>query len=145
MVTRANAIFPAVLDLSIMGEVATVSLLVATQGVLSLQLPFALVPLIRFTSSRRVMGAYVNGRGIMIVASIAAAMVIACNGWLVMQTVNESVPPAWMMLASVLAIGAIGLLAYLAIVPLRAVGLSSDKPMREMTGSDEQSAECQPL
>ena len=145
MVTRAIAIFPAVLVLSIMGEGATVSLLVATQVVLSLQLPFALVPLIRLTSSRRLMGAYVNSRGITMVASIAAAMVIACNGWLVMQTVIESVPPAWMTLASVLALGAVGLLAYLAIVPLRAVGLSSDKPMREMTGSDEQSAECQPL
>jgi len=145
MVTRAIAIFPAVLVLSIMGEGATVSLLVATQVVLSLQLPFALVPLIRLTSSRRLMGAYVNSRGITIVASIAAAMVIACNGWLVMQTVIESVPPAWMTLASVLALGAVGLLAYLAIVPLRFVRATSAEPTRQTTGSDGRSAECQPL
>ena len=145
MVTRAIAIFPAVLVLSIMGEGATVSLLVATQVVLSLQLPFALVPLIRLTSSRRLMGAYVNSRGITMVASIAAAMVIACNGWLVMQTVIESVPPAWMTLASVLALGAVGLLAYLAIVPLRFVRATSAEPTRQPTGSDGRSAECQPL
>ena len=145
MATRAIAIFPAVLVLGIMGEGATVSLLVATQVVLSLQLPFALVPLIRFTSSPRVMGAYVNGRGITIVASIAAAMVIACNGWLVMQTVAESVPPGWMTLASGLALGAVGLLGYLAVVPLRSIGESSAKPMRETPRSDEQSPECQPL
>ena len=91
------------------------------------------------------MGAYVNSRGITMVASIAAAMVIACNGWLVMQTVIESVPPAWMTLASVLALGAVGLLAYLAIVPLRFVRATSAEPTRQRTGSDGQSPECQPL
>ena len=72
-------------------------------------------------------------------------MVIACNGWLVMQAVTESVPPAWMMVASVLALGAVGLLGYLAIVPLRLAGPSSAAPAREMAGNDEQSPECQPL
>ena len=56
MITRGIAIFPAVLVLGTMGEDATVPLLVATQVVLSMQLPFALVPLIRFTASRSVMG-----------------------------------------------------------------------------------------
>src|SRR6476659_6241544 len=71
MITRAIAIFPAVLVLGTMGEDATVPLLVATQVVLSMQLPFALVPLIRFTACRSVMGEYVNRRVVTAIAAVA--------------------------------------------------------------------------
>ena len=145
MVTRGIAIFPAILVLSLMGEDATVSLLVGTQVVLSLQLPFALVPLIRFTTSRRVMGEYVNARVVTVVAGVAAALVIACNGWLVLQTAADNLPPILMSFAFALALAAAGLLAYLALVPLRAPDDSFDEPLRDLLPRRERSPECQPL
>ena len=145
MVTRGIAIFPAIIVLSVMGEDATVALLVGTQVVLSLQLPFALVPLIRFTSSRRVMGEYVNARAISIVAGVAAALVIACNGWLVMQTAVDHLPPSLMIFAMTLGLGAAGLLAYLALVPLRVPDDSFDEPLRDVLPPQEGSPEYQPL
>ena len=119
MITRAIAIVPAVVVLGVMGENATVSLLVATQVVLSLQLPFALVPLIRFTASRDVMGAYANSRWITLVGGVVSALVIACNGWLVIQAVGESLPPLATVFATAFGLAAAALLAYLAVVPLR--------------------------
>jgi manganese transport protein len=119
MVTRGVAVFPAVAVLSIMGDSATVPLLVATQVVLSLQLPFALVPLIRFTAARDVMGAYANARTVTLVAMVAAALIIACNAWLVMQTIGADLPPALIVGLGVLAAGGLALLGYLAFVPLR--------------------------
>ena len=121
------------------------SLLVGTQVVLSLQLPFALVPLIRFTTSRRVMGEYVNARVVTVVAGVAAALVIACNGWLVLQTAADNLPPILMSFAFALALAAAGLLAYLAWVPLRAPDDSFDEPLRDLLPQRERSPECQPL
>ena len=119
LMTRGIAVFPAAIMLSVVGDDATASLLVGTQVVLSLQLPFALVPLIRFTAARNVMGAYASSRKATVVASIAAGLIILCNGWLVMQTIggNRGVVP--MLCLATLGIAALALLGYLALVPLR--------------------------
>ena len=145
MMTRGIAILPAIAVLSVMGEDATVSLLVATQVVLSLQLPFALVPLIRFTTSPGVMGEHVNSRAVAIVAGLAAVVVIACNGWLVMQTALDHLPPVLMTFAVALAVGAGGLLAYLALVPLRLPNDSFSEPLSDVVPRRAGSPECQPL
>ena len=145
MITRAIAIFPAVLVLGTMGEDATVPLLVATQVVLSMQLPFALVPLIRFTASRAVMGAYVNARTITGAAAIAAALVIACNAWLVVQTITDHVPPALMAVALAVGIAAVALLAYLAVTPLRAPDEAFVEPLRDPFRGSPQPIEARPL
>jgi manganese transport protein len=145
MITRGIAIFPAVLVLGTMGEDATVPLLVATQVVLSMQLPFALVPLIRFTASRAVMGAYVNARTITGAAAIAAALVIACNAWLVVQTVTDHLPPALMAMALVTGVAAVALLAYLAVTPLRAPDEAFVEPLRDPFQGSPQPIEARPL
>jgi manganese transport protein len=145
MITRGIAIFPAVLVLGTMGEDATVPLLVATQVVLSMQLPFALVPLIRFTASRAVMGAYVNARTITGAAAIAAALVIACNAWLVVQTVTDHLPPALMAMALVPGFAAVALLAYLAVTPLRAPDEAFVEPLRDPFQGSPQPIEARPL
>jgi manganese transport protein len=119
MVTRGIAMLPAVLVLALLGDDSTVMLLVATQVVLSLQLPFALVPLIRFTSSRRVMGARASGAFVSAIAAVAALLVIACNAWLVVQTFGVQRGTAMWMLLAALLVGALALLAYLAVAPLR--------------------------
>jgi manganese transport protein len=126
MVTRGIAMLPAVLVLALLGDDSTVMLLVATQVVLSLQLPFALVPLIRFTSSRQVMGARASGAFVSAIAAVAPLLVIACNAWLVVQTFGVQRGTAlWMLLAALL-VGALALLAYLAVAPLRIGDRSAD-------------------
>ncbi|WP_263145186.1 Nramp family divalent metal transporter [Pseudomonas sp. RIT-PI-AD] len=61
LITRGLALVPALAGVIWLGDGAVGSLLVLSQVVLSLQLPFALWPLIRFSSDRRLMGAFVNG------------------------------------------------------------------------------------
>ena len=62
---------------SLYGDRGVDSLLIASQIVLGLQLPFALVPLIRFNADRTKMGRYANVRWLNMVASIVAGMIIA--------------------------------------------------------------------
>ncbi|HVO89006.1 MAG TPA: Nramp family divalent metal transporter [Casimicrobiaceae bacterium] len=120
MVTRTLAIIPAIVVLALFGEESTVALLVATQVVLSIQLPFAMVPLIRFSSSRALMGAYASGWRVALLASIAALGILACNAWLVVQTLGDELPPAWLPIAGTLGVATLGLIVYLAVAPLRA-------------------------
>lgn len=56
LVTRLIAVVPAVIVILLMGSEGTYKLLIFSQVVLSLQLPFAIVPLIKFTSSEKIMG-----------------------------------------------------------------------------------------
>jgi manganese transport protein len=60
-------------------------LLVATQVVLTIQLPFAIYPLIRFTSSKRLMGSYASGPLLAGIAWLIFALILACNIWLLWQ------------------------------------------------------------
>jgi manganese transport protein len=85
MVTRLLAIIPAVLVAAIYGVSGTAKLLILSQVVLSLQLPFAVVPLVRFTSDRTTMGGHVNGRWMKIVAWLISAVIVALNLTLVAE------------------------------------------------------------
>ena len=62
LITRLIAILPAVLVIGIAGEGKLTALLILSQVVLSFQLPFAVIPLVRFTSERAKMGEFVNSR-----------------------------------------------------------------------------------
>ena len=79
MVTRLLAIIPAVIVASLYGEGGTAKLLVLSQVILSLQLPFAVVPLVRFTSDRTMMGRFVNPAWLMAAAWLISAVIIALN------------------------------------------------------------------
>ena len=83
LVTRLVAIVPAVVVMLIAGENATVRLLILSQVVLSLQLPFAVVPLVMFTASRRKMGAYVAPRWLIALAIATTVLIIGLNAKLV--------------------------------------------------------------
>jgi manganese transport protein len=61
LITRSLAVLPAILVIGLRGEGSVTDLLVLSQVVLALQLPFAMFPLLHFTSSRKWMGAYRNG------------------------------------------------------------------------------------
>ena len=79
IVTRALAIVPAALVIGIAGDGQTTNLLVFSQVVLSLQLPFAVIPLVAFTGDRRVMGAFASGWGMRLAAWLVAAAIVALN------------------------------------------------------------------
>ena len=82
MVTRMLAIVPAVIVVAIAGDSGATSLLVLSQVVLSLQLPFAVVPLVSFTGDKRQMGALANPLWLKITAWLIAATVIGLNATL---------------------------------------------------------------
>jgi manganese transport protein len=79
LITRLIAIVPAVLVIGIMGEKKTTALLVASQVVLSMQLGFAVWPLVRFTGDRAKMGALVNPRWLQILGWTTAALILILN------------------------------------------------------------------
>src|SRR6266849_3540475 len=79
LVTRSLAILPAVLVIGLMGEGRVTALLILSQVVLCFQLPFAVIPLIQFTSDRAKMGEFTNSRVTVVVAWITAAMILGLN------------------------------------------------------------------
>jgi manganese transport protein len=88
MVTRMIALVPAVVVTIWAGDKATGHLLILSQVVLSLQLPFAVVPLVMFTASRSKMGPFVAPRWLTVVASLMAAVIVALNLKLVWDWVS---------------------------------------------------------
>jgi NRAMP (natural resistance-associated macrophage protein)-like metal ion transporter len=86
IITRALAIVPAATVAALYGESGTAQLLIFSQVVLSLQLPFAVWPLVKFTSDRKLMGGFVNSGVLKIVAWGICLTVIALNITLLVQT-----------------------------------------------------------
>jgi len=89
LITRLIAIVPAVIVTALYGERGAGGLLILSQVILSLQLSFAVVPLVRFTGQRRKMGEFVNGRLLSVVAWSVAVVIGGLNGWLLFQTALE--------------------------------------------------------
>ena len=79
LITRALAIIPAVIVAALYGESGTARLLVLSQVVLSLQLPFAVVPLVMFTSDRAKMGELASPAWLRAAAWVIAATIVALN------------------------------------------------------------------
>jgi manganese transport protein len=79
MITRLLAILPAVAVTAIWGDSGTAKLLVFSQVVLSMQLPFAVIPLVRFTADRAKMGTFVNPRWLSVIAWLVATVIVALN------------------------------------------------------------------
>ncbi len=79
LVTRLVAIIPAIIVTWFYGERGTTELLILSQVILSMQLPFAVVPLLLFTSSRRRMGPFVNPLWLTLVTWVIAGVIIAMN------------------------------------------------------------------
>lgn len=86
LVTRLLAVVPAVLVILMYGERHPSNLIVFSQVVLSFQLPFAVIPLVMFTSDRQLMGEFVSPCWLKVVAWVMAAIVVVLNGWLLYQT-----------------------------------------------------------
>jgi manganese transport protein len=89
LITRLIAIIPAFLVIWLMGESATGELLILSQVVLSLQLGFAIIPLIHLTSDKKHMGAFANKLWVKIAAWAIAAVIVVLNAKLVVETLNN--------------------------------------------------------
>ena len=133
LVTRLIALVPAVIVIALTGEKSTQQLLVLSQVILSLQLSFAVVPLIHFTSNRRNMGAFATPFWGQVLGWAVAAVIVALNGKLVFDQIvswiglaSESglwlgpVPLSWLVAAALGSVtGAIAaLLVWVTLKPL---------------------------
>lgn len=92
LVTRTLAIVPAALTIWWMGEKGTYSLLILSQVILSMQLPFAVIPLIRFTNDKTRMGEFANRGWVRLLAWAAAVAIVGLNAWLIWVSIG-----AWML------------------------------------------------
>ena len=121
--TRALAIVPAVAVLFHSGDEGVLQLLVLSQVVLSLQLPFAIVPLIRFTSATPIMGDFASPPWLRRLAGAAALVIVGLNAWLVLRAVapNGALAEAGAgrFVLATLALLCSALLAWIAFSPLR--------------------------
>ena len=94
LLTRLVAIVPALLTIVFFGEGSTTSLLILSQVILSLQLSFAVIPLIMFTSDRKLMGEFVNPTWLKVLACTVATIIVGLNGWLLIQTFSGWLNPS---------------------------------------------------
>lgn len=85
IITRGLALIPAFIGIWWLGEAGIGKMLVLSQIVLSLQLPFAVYPLIRFAGRRDLMGAFTAGLPLRIGAWVIFAAIVACNIWLLAE------------------------------------------------------------
>lgn len=88
LITRLIAIIPAVIVTALMGESGTAQLLIFSQVILSMQLSFAVIPLVMFTGDKTKMGEFVNPRWVKIVGWTLAGAIALLNAYLLWQTVT---------------------------------------------------------
>ena len=125
LVTRLLAIGPAFFVIWYAGSSGTFKLLLLSQVVLNLQLPFAIMPLIQFTSDKRRMGPFASGWKLRLAGWTTAIIVLGLNLWLAGQTIadwahgsGEWAPVVWTV--SLMVCGALmGLLLWITVQPYR--------------------------
>ena len=83
------AIIPAFIITLIYGETGVTSLLILSQVILSMQLSFAVVPLVQFTSDRKKMGKFVNKAWLKITVYLISVIIICFNAYLLLETFKE--------------------------------------------------------
>ena len=86
LITRAIAIVPVVVVTALYGESGTAKLLIASQVVLSMQLPFAVIPLVQFVSDKRKMGTFAIARPVAALAWLVAGIIVVLNVKLLIET-----------------------------------------------------------
>ena len=123
LITRSLAVIPAAITIYVAGNQASFGLLLLSQAILSMQLPFAIIPLIHFTSDRARMGEFASPRWVRILAWITAVVIVGLNlrlaymsidGWL--ATAGPWRTAIWAV-AVPLAILLVGLMVWVALEP----------------------------
>ena len=123
LTTRTVAIVPAAITIYIAGEGGTLRLLILSQVILSMQLPFAVIPLIHFTNDKARMGTFANRAWVKVLAWVTAVVIIGLNVRLVYMTIGEWLEAAGpnrdlvIMLVEPILIGLLVLLAWMIFEP----------------------------
>lgn len=122
LLTRLIAIVPAVIAISVFGESVTGKLLILSQVILSLQLGFAIIPLIHFVSDKQKMRGFHIGRKTQIASWIIALVIVSLNGRLVFEEISGWLATSekpWILWVTVVpvAVGFLILLLYIVIKP----------------------------
>ena len=86
LITRMIALVPALVVAIIYGEEGATDLLILSQVILSMQLSFAVIPLIMFTSDRAKMGIFANTLGLNVISWVVAAIILVLNAYLLWDT-----------------------------------------------------------
>jgi manganese transport protein len=89
MITRLLAIIPAIIVTALYGEHGVGALIILSQVVLALQLPFAVIPLVLFTSSKAKMGEFANRPVTVVLAWTTAVVIVGLNGWLLIGMARQ--------------------------------------------------------
>lgn len=123
LITRLIAIIPAFITIYFFGEGATGQLLILSQVILSMQLGFAIIPLIHLTSDKEKMGEFVNKLWVKICAWLIAIIIVLLNAKLVTETVGGWIkdaenPTVLYFTVVPLVVGAGALLLYITFIPL---------------------------
>jgi len=134
LITRSIALVPAVVVISMYGDQGTYQLLILSQVILSLQLPFAIVPLVHFTSDRLKMGSFANKPWVRLLAWLTSAIIIALNSKLVYDKISEWIeggaPLVFSVVLVAFAAAILLFLGYIVVLPLirGERGWSEEKP-----------------
>ena len=131
LITRSIALLPAVVVIWISGDEGTYKLLILSQVILSLQLPFAIVPLVHFTSDKLKMGSFASKLWVKALAWATSAAIIVLNGKLVYDEIMDWIEGGAPLLVSILTIGIAAaisfFLVYIILLPL----IRGEKSWRE--------------
>ncbi|MCB0526832.1 MAG: Nramp family divalent metal transporter [Saprospiraceae bacterium] len=124
LITRLLAVVPAMLVISLLGERATGDMLVLSQVILSMQLGFAIVPLLHYVSDKKRMGAFAIGFWAKLGGWVSAIVIVLLNINLVIQQISTWLdvagPKSWMIYTFVIPplVFAFGMLVYIVLRPL---------------------------
>jgi manganese transport protein len=122
LITRLLAVVPAVVVVTVMGEDATGDMLVLSQVILSMQLGFAVIPLLHYVSDKKRMGAFAIGIWAKTAGWVSALVIVVLNVRLVLQQVRHwlTLPDAWLVRWLVIPglLFAAGMLLYITFRPL---------------------------
>ena len=144
LMTRLLAVVPAFFVIYVMGENESGNLLVLSQVILSLQLGFAIIPLIHFVSSKSKMGAFAIKLPLKIVSWLVAAAILAFNVKLTFDSLNDwfggaSAPPSVLKIIVILVtLGLAFFLLWIIIRPMVGKGLRRSHPVhKKLSGLSE--------
>jgi manganese transport protein len=121
IITRLLAVVPAIIVVNVMGEQATGDMLVMSQVILSMQLGFAIIPLLHYVSDKRRMGQFAIGFWAKLGGWLSASIIVALNIWLVVQKIIEWAKEGhWVVdfLVTPLLLFSLGILVYIVAKPL---------------------------
>ena len=122
LLTRSIALLPAVIVIAISGDQGTYKLLILSQVILSLQLPFAIIPLVHITSDKIKMGAFANRWWVKVLAWFTSAVIVGLNAKLVIDQIVAwsagGAPVGVSILMTALSIFLIIFLVYIMVLPL---------------------------